>query len=264
MRKSCLFKVLVTPMVLFLTTIANADDTVNCEEALNYCCDQKELFFVAEATFFRFHDSAGVEDGDGDNAELGYDASSRLTLGYTDCNGRGARVRWWDYDHSTRSVDNDVVSVDTYNIDLEVFQTINLPCRTTLDLGVGIRYNEFQHDFEQSWFKINQEHSFSGVGGMFAIAGSFDINCNWTAYTMFREVIMMDDGVFNGNVENDTTRPITELGFGVRFHRCNWDVHAGFEWQNWGNYTSAGIANLDQETHDVGFGGFVLGAGVTY
>ena len=260
--------VLVAPVLFILATVAQAGEETVGAGCCDTCCSAKSgLIVTAETTFFRFHDAAGVEDGDGQDAEFDFEASPRVTLGYVGCNGRGARVRWWDYDHDTRSKDDDLVSVDTYNVDFEVFQEVNLPCRTTLDVSVGIRYNDFTHFYKDGIFATNEEHSFDGIGGMFALAGRVDISCNWSAYARFREVIMMGDGDFDdagGNIENDTTRPVTELGFGLQYRNCNWVVHGGFEWQNWGNYTSAGILNADGEAHDVGFAGFVVGAGLNF
>ena len=279
MYKSLFLKILVAPVLFILASVSQAGEEASGADAValdagccnacysDCCCAQNSLIFTVESTFFRFHDSAGVEDGDGDDAEFDFDASPRVTLGYVGSNGRGARVRWWDYDHDTRSNDDDLVSVDTYNIDFEAFQVVNLPCRTTLDVSVGIRYNDFHHFYKDGLLRLNEQHSFDGIGGMFALAGRVDLSCNLSAYARFREVIMMDDGNFDkmgGKTENDTTRPVTELGFGLQYRNCNWVVHGGFEWQNWGNYTSVGEKNLDGEAHDVGFAGFVVGAGLNY
>ena len=282
MHKSLLLKVLATPaLLLVLSTTTYADtgsccaDAVSCDAGgysdccssccSDCCCAQGGLFVIAEATFFRFHDAGGVEDGAGDDGEFDFEASPRITLGYANCNGRGVRVRYWDYDHDTRSDDGGLIDVDTYNVDFELFQVLSLPCRTTLDMSVGIRYNDFFHFFEDGVLG-QEQHSFDGIGGMFALAGRVDLNCNLSAYARFREVIMMDDAQFDtlGGLENDVTRPIPELGFGLLYRSCNLVAHAGVEWQNWGNYTSNGLVNLDGEPHDIGFAGFVVGAGLNY
>jgi hypothetical protein len=259
------FLIAILTLSTSTTTPANelGDAIGSCGEGC--CCDTGNWFVRAEATFFRFHESAGVEDGDGDDASFDFNASPRVTLGYMNCSGMGARVRWWDYDHNTRSVDNDLVSVDTYNIDFELFQVFDMTSRTAVEISGGIRYNDFYHFYQDGIAGTNEEHSFDGIGGMFGIEARASVFRNWSVYGRLRELIMMDDAVFDqSGRENDTTRLITEIALGIQYNRCNWSAHAGFEWQNWGNYTSAGLLNLDDEAHDVGFGGFVVGGELHY
>ena len=187
MRKAYFLSVLVLPMLLAMGTTTSANDHAGCCDAApscdagccesscceSSCCDScfsnccrgcgNGLIFAAEATFFRFHEATGVEDGQGSDAEFDFEASPRITLGFVNCNGRGARLRWWDYDHDTQSDRHRDIEVDTYNIDLEVFQVIDLPCCVTLDLSAGIRYNEFYHFYESEGSNSNDEHAFSGI-----------------------------------------------------------------------------------------------------
>lgn len=231
---------------------------------LDCCCDQSAWFFGAEATFFRFHEANGVQDADGDNVEFDFEASPRITLGYVSCDGWGARIRWWEYDHDAIAAGDDVVDVDTYNIDFEIFQEVCLNCCTSVEISAGIRYNEFQF-LRENGSVATDLHDFSGVGGMFAIEGRRDLGCGLGVYARLREAIMTGDMVLDGRDEVDVTRPITEIAFGVAYGSCNWNVHAGLEWQNWANYTEGpAFLNLDQEVNDIGFAGFVLGGELTY
>lgn len=225
------------------------------------CCDQSSFLFQAEATFFKFLDQNGVEDFNGNDGTFDYNASPRLTLGYVGCDGLGARLRYWEYDQSTRSVANQVIAVDTYYIDLEMFQAIELGSCTSVELSGGIRYNEFDMDRSGA-----RRDSFNGFGGMLAIEARRDIGCNLTAYGRFRQVLLSDDFFASGasQDENDAIRANQEISLGVMYTNCNWTINAGYEWQMWQNYTRGVALNIDEETDDVGFAGFVVGAGYSY
>ena len=117
------------------------------------------VFFNGEATFFRYHRADGmlVQGVPGDVVEYGFQASPRLTIGYGAADGLGVRARWWQYDHEERSSGGNDFSVDTYNIDFEVFQEICLNYCTTLELFAGIRYNEFE-EFQGSQTGTDRKH----------------------------------------------------------------------------------------------------------
>jgi hypothetical protein len=222
------------------------------------CCDQSSIIFGAEATWFKFHQANGVEDAGADDASFDYELNPRITLGYVGCDGLGARARYWRYDENATSVDGDNVSVDTYNLDFEVFQVVELGSCTCLDISAGLRYNDFEHNRSDG----NQIDGFDGLGGMVALEAHRDLCNGFGGYARLREVIMMDDAIIDDNEENDVTRPITEIAIGVRYTNCNWSLNAGYEWQNWGNYT--GDSNEDDLTNDIGFSGFVVGAQYSY
>lgn len=69
-----------------------------------------------------------------------------------------------------------------------------------------------------------------------------------------------NDGML-GAVRHDTTQTHTEIGIGYEKTGCMgcaiMTVRAGAEWQNWQNYGASG-------REAVGFGGFVIAAGLSY
>ena len=152
------------------------------------CCDQGAWIAGVEVTFMKFFDSGGVEDFGGDDGEFDFEASPRFTVGYVGCDGLGARARYWKYDHSTLSVDDDPISVDTYTIDLEVFQVLEVGSCTSVEISGGIRFNEFA--MNRNALPIDRFH---GFGGMLGIAAERQLNCNWSVYGRLREVILADD-----------------------------------------------------------------------
>ncbi len=227
----------------------------------DYCCDQSSFLFQAEATFFKFLDQNGVEDYLGNDAEFDYEASPRLTLGYVGCDGLGVRLRYWEYDQNAISVAGQPISVDTYYIDLEGFQAIELGSCTSVEFSGGIRYNEFYMDRSGT-----RRDGFSGFGGMLGIEARRDFGCNLSAYGRFRQVLLTDDFFASGTSgdENDAIRANQEIALGVAYTNCNWSINAGYEWHMWQNYTRGVLLNVDEETDDVGFSGFVVGASYSY
>jgi hypothetical protein len=230
------------------------------------CCDQSSFIFGAEVTFFKFHEANGVNDADFNDASFDRDANLRLTAGYVGCDGLGARVRYWEYDESALSVANNPIFVDTYTLDFEVFQQIELGSCTCVEVFGGLRYNEFDF-FRDDGAIADDQHAFDGLGGIIGLEVHRDLCNGLGLYARLREVIMADDANFfgAGGEENDTIRPVTEIALGVSYTSCNWSLRAGYEWQVWGNYVeSAGATNLDFEATDIGFAGFVVGAQYAY
>ena len=274
--KRTLFAAALSAMALMATSATAQDDMVDPMQDAPAdvvmeccCCDSGGWIFGAEATFFKFLDSNGVNDFGGfalaNRGRFDYEVNPRLTLGYAGCDGLGMRVRYWQYDENTLSNNGNVISVDTYTIDFEVFQCIDLGSCTSVEISGGIRYNEF--DMFREGVVLDGNDSFQGFGGIVAIEANRQLNCNWSAYGRFRQVILSDDFFANqiGNdSEFDGIRDVTEVALGINYHGCRWTLNAGYEWHLWSNYTRGTSANLDIETSDVGFAGFVLGAELSY
>jgi hypothetical protein len=245
---------------------AHVDDNSDCgSDCCEVCCDTGSFFFGAEATFFKYHDANGVEDGDlgGDDTEFDNDANLRLTAGYVGCDGLGARVRYWDYDEVAVAAGNDAIFVDTYTLDFEVFQTLDVGSCTCVEVSGGVRYNDFFFIREDGAADVT---AFDGLGGIIGIKAHRDICGGFGVCAGLREVILADDMFQNGlDDETDVIRNVTEIALGVNYASCNWSIHAGYEWQIWSNYVeSAGPFNLDREMSDIGFAGFVVGAEYAY
>ena len=80
--------------------------------------------------FFRYHRTDGVRVGDREDegAEFDFAASPRITRGVKPCGDLGVRVRWFDYNHTqdTFSGRNELIAVDAYNFDIELFEEFAL------------------------------------------------------------------------------------------------------------------------------------------
>ena len=218
------------------------------------CCDQSGFIFDAEATFFRYHSNEGIDE---DN-EFDFEVSPRITVGYRAPDGLGIRLRWWDYDHDNG--DEDPLGVETYNLDLELFEEIAVGCCTSLELSAGIRYNEFR-EFQEG---DDEAHSFSGYGGIIALQSNRELAVGGAAYARLRQAILMEDYNSDGDTLLDVVVGMTEIGFGYEstlLSGCYCVTgYAGIEWQQWHDY----LNDEDGHATDVGFAGIVLGISVDY
>lgn len=224
------------------------------------CCCCSGWTADIEATFFRMHRSDGF---DNDNV-FGFELAPRVSIARVNCDGLGVRGRWWSYDHANTDASGQH-SMDTYNIDVELYQEVELTCATRVEVSGGVRYNDFQYI---SPIAVANQDTFTALGGMFALEARRDL-CRGTVYTRLREVIMMSDwGDENRGQDGfDVTRSVTELAAGFETCRCLGNgtimtINAGVEWQQWENYIEG--RTDDNEPVDIGFGGFVLGVGFDF
>jgi len=249
----------------FLNGGSIADDCLDC------CCDPCGGGWAAEAElpFLRYHRAGGL--GATNASEFDFATSPRFTLGYEGANGLGARVRYWEYDQVNEARN---ISVDTFNLDFEVFQNIQLSSNTSVEMSAGIRKNDFE-EIDSSGViplpvAIVIPTSFSGWGGLLGVEINRESRFG-TLYAYGRYAILMGDV----SIATATWAPIpatnivrgidhtghqTEIGLGIE---RSFDIlgatataKAGVEWSNWSNYS--------YEFRSVGFGGFVLGLGVNY
>src|SRR6185295_15425310 len=101
----------------------------------------------------------------------------RITAGWVRDDGLGVRGRYWQFDQVAAAVGPDEVgtdvAVDTYTIDVEVFDTFCLNCDWDLEVAAGLRYVDFleeMHDLppngegDESRF-----NSFTGWGGLASV-----------------------------------------------------------------------------------------------
>lgn len=255
------------------------------------CLDCGAWFVDAEVTFFRYHRADGVRVGDttanpGDeDVEFDFDASPRITLGYVK-GYRGLRVRWWDHNHSAAAFGpqpDQVLSIDTYTIDVEFFQTTEIGCQWNLELSAGVRYNDFEEVLRDGpEFRIN---AFDGAGLVVGLESRHSIGCHGDFFIRGRGAMLMDDKFVSNSrspsdrILLDSVQSVAEVALGYEYTRClqraTLVLGASVEMQQWFNYssafdrTAAGVVGSNQEDFfdgqsDVGFGGFVLSAEVLY
>lgn len=241
-------------------------------------CHNTGWVFSAEAIFFKFLKADGVRLGteSGDSVNGDYEITPRLTVGYVGPNGLGIRARWWEYDHEVGRGDDpdEFLAVDTYTIDLELFDTFCLNPYWTIELSGGFRYNE--HDEVILDNTENRLADFQGIGGVAAVEV---VRCmgRGSVFARARLAMLADDKfILNEDTNDDpprldSTQGMVELALGYQYSRCLdngalFYARAFVEWQNWYNYGESLLQNnngdeLNSGPTDVGFfgGGVSLG-----
>jgi hypothetical protein len=130
---------------------------IGCGSCCDPCCRPGGVIGGAEISFLKFHESLGT-GGPGSGTALhtdidpDYDTAYRLWAGYQGSDGLGWRVRYWEYDHSYSAANaalpgllTDSFGVDTYVLDLEFIDSMNLGCNWDASWFGGFRYLEFEH-----------------------------------------------------------------------------------------------------------------------
>jgi hypothetical protein len=255
------------------------------------CCHSCGIWASAELLFFRYHRADGAREGVLPNEfnEFDFETTPRLTVGWVRCDGLGARIRYWEFDHCAPVSGPDPLivngetgslCVDTYTLDFEVFDTFCLNRNWNLELAAGIRYNEFleiMSDNEGFGVIEDRLNSFSGFGVVASAEVRTRIGTSGALFARLRGSILMDDkDVFNESGLQqerliDVTVGTTELAFGYDYLVPLEDGAYAFlrlqaEWQNWYNYSSSFVDTAANENFagpsDVGFGGFGVGVGI--
>ena len=248
------------------------------------CCSNRGTFFGEyESTFFRYHRANGVlidmaSPTAERHVEFDFEHTPRITFGYIGSGGFGVRARWWHYDHSESAADANqgALGVDTYNIDLEFFQTIDVGCATALEVSAGIRYNDFDENFTDGNGIRFINFNSSPYGGIFAVQVNRCVTAGSYLFARARGAALMGnrnvyDSISGSRTHPDTTQGMMEVTAGweyVTFLGC-FVVKAtvAAEWQNWYNYSAAfdaGGPSVQGFASDVGFGGIVVGFGIEY
>lgn len=226
------------------------------------CCDDScysNSGWVAEADvlFLRFGDN------DGTPGDYNFEASPRFTVGYVGCSGLGLRARSWFFDENLDGGAAGSDSIDTYNLDLELFKEIQLPCSTRMEIGLGLRYNDFD------WVQLNgagapTDHNvFSAVGVLLGLQLNHDTRYG-SFYGRFRWASLMGDHRHTVSLvtAQNAVHSQTEVAIGYEGRRClssgaTLVGRVGGEWWQWNDM------DLNNDT-DIGFAGFVVGLGVVY
>ena len=282
-------------------------EDVCCDACCDPCAPSGSFIFMAEALFLKYHRADGARVGYGANetAEFDLEFSPRLTAGYMGANGLGIRGRWWLYDHSASvpETDGGALGVDTWNLDIELVQALNLGRCVTLEISGGLRYNDFTETMtdiqgaNNGIFDDARSNQFDGFGlvlGAEVIANAYDgIN----VYGRIRYATLMDDktvsnnSLINGGSElfpqNVVLRDVVvgqlELAAGIELARQtsmgNAFFRFGVEYQTWYDYSTE-FALADVPTlgpigfpgnfleflggpSNVGFGGITVAAGLS-
>jgi hypothetical protein len=256
------------------------------------CCGA--IVFDAELLFFKYQRAGGTRVGDaaGERVFGDHEVAPRLTAGYIFGNGLGFRARYFEWDHLQSTLNANPIEyldVDTYNIDLEVFEKFQVNRNWMVEISAGVRYNEFRETLrDQDEFRI---HDFDGWGGIVGLEATRSLGRWGGLYARARGALMEgdkfvqnEDGgnqILETDFIDDSTQGMTELAIGYEisryFGRSLVTFRGGYEWQNWFNYSSAFVGPVNPHAAagdspeevfvgpaDVGFNGWTLMLGIEY
>jgi hypothetical protein len=199
-----------------------------------------------------------------------YETAPRFVVGYENCHGLGARVRYWHYGHHLDFVDNAPAvpgglrtEIDVF--DMELTQRLQY-CRTDVTLAAGVRLASL--DF--TWAGVTD--GVDMIGGTIAADVETLICCRCNSYVSAiyggRMSILGGDWDFQSTTppgldSRDDNIMNHEIYGGVEYGCCHngMDIYAQlkFEIQNW----HSDVLSQFYTTDSVGFvgPGFVVGVG---
>jgi hypothetical protein len=275
--KSTSVATMLTALLFAASQAALAQEPIPLEqEAATYadcCCAAgcgSSWYASLEATIFKFHESGGIRNADASESDdMGYEVFPRIEIGRIDCDGWGTRARFWMFEDSVNLPNDGLIDIETYNIDLEVFQTLDINECTAVELAVGLRYNSFEM-FEEG---EDGNVDFDGFGLTFGVEAR-RATCGGNMYAKARFSILTGDieyddvdAVTDGTYDNHISDQL-ELGVGYQWCRCMFtgstvNLRVGYELQRWSEY---GVADTNDDDYllDVGFAGFVAGGTIEF
>ena len=258
------------------------------DDCCDPCCDGAGgigFFGEAEVLFLRYHRADGVRVGGdaGDEAEFDFDPAMRYTAGLIGPGGMGARIRYFDYDHTAVTADGaGQIGVDLWNIDIEAFEAFALNDVWALEVSGGIRFTNFR---EQMLDAVELDDRTVGVDAVGGIVGLEARRATGLGVLYARSrfaIIQGDKQLFNADTGAivqqeellDVTTSVLELAIGseLNYQLGNGAVlfgRSGLEWQHYNELSSAfdqggNIESFWDGDSAVGLGGFTFAAGVSY
>ncbi len=218
-------------------------------------------FFDAEMNFMRFYQTDGVGPLGTPN-RFNHEATPRVTIGYVSEGGLGARVRYWNFSY-TAGAPATQTAVDTYNIDAELFERLEVGHHTSAEWSAGLRYN----DFRQDEAVFNQNDEFGGIGLLIGFRVDRDV-FRGNVYARGRWSILTDTEANDLNfVARDKIGMQTEIGVGYESALClrngsRLTGRLGYEHQFWSGFGVDSVGGTGNGITGVGFGGIVVGLGI--
>jgi len=243
------------------------------------CCRPAGVIGGAEIAFLKFHESLGTRGADGTDLDPGYDPAYRLWAGYQGSDGLGWRVRYWEFDHTTSAAGaiagtTDALGVDTYVLDLEFIDSMNLGCNWDASWFGGFRYVEFDQlrvATENTTGLVVNGHEFDNAAYGLTLGGELR-RC--IGYGLAGFVNARGSVLFGDQSEYDELGLIDEELNNIYYM---WEAQAGVQWtrelemggylfaraaaevQYWDNFVGEPFFDGGES---VGFGGLSLSAGI--
>lgn len=236
---------------------------------------QSGFFTNAELNFLKYGRDAGSQVGDDvdDRVDFGFQTSPRITAGFLGCNGLGARMRYWQFDHRQSSNSNQgFISVRAETLDGEVFHRIRQSDLTIFELSGGVRYMEFDEIlFDNSLFTGDTgRNQMNGLGGLVGAQVRRDLLVGTISLTGRYSICFADKQMVDSN---DLPFELSDVPFSIGEVALRYEVSKqvgcgslllglGVEWQKWSNFSAGYDLGDDTPTDfrgggiDVGFFGF--------
>lgn len=240
--------------------------------------------FMAESLFLKYSRADGIRVGTaaGEQGSSDFEATGRFTAGLVLGDGVGLRTRWWEYDHVTPALEggSSQLGVDTYNVDIELFDTVNWGRNWSAELSAGLRYNHFveeMRDGPETPPNCDRLNRFNGWGGIAAIEVRRQMWDIGNIFVRTRGGYLYGDRTIANNESGNppvfinSNTAVLELAIGADYKRemSNGTIlvaRAFYEWQNWLDYSSSFEDPQEDEdfggSSNVGFNGFGFSVGL--
>lgn len=240
-------------------------------------CTERCGGWVGNLEFLMLQPFGGVQSfpdlGLGANpAQLNYNPSYRFTFGRENAEGFGARIRYFEFDRSSSSI-NGGVGVEARYIDAELTQSTAFR-RWNTQFSGGVRYAQYESSLDVLGTAIST--GFNGFGLTAGVRGTRDLNRSGSLQVVAagrysgvygNSSIGLGIAPFaNLKISNDLVN-IFELNIGPQWRRRlagggYLTVGAGLESQFWmGAIPLGGLVGTIKE--NVGFAGFSTSIGLT-
>lgn len=273
--------------VVYGEETACAADAVCAEDCCDDgCCGSCGGGFYAEgeALFFKYHRADGTAVGLGtpfdtdEDVEFEYTAVPRVSLGYVAANGLGIRARYFEFDQSEEANEGapSHLAIDTYTIDLELFERICLNRCWAIELSGGVHYKEFSEFMFDSGVPDEPDlfeprlNAIDGWGGVLGLEATRSMGC-WAVYGRVRGSVITGDKFVGNSIEfgdsllaqgrevEDSIMHTIEYALGLECNRelsngAALRLRAGYEWQMWYNYSSSFAGPTNPLTAMTGLG----------
>lgn len=206
-----------------------------CGDSCGSCGGCNSYYASVEMVWARFHANEGAV---GSKLSETYNIAPRFIVGYENSNGRGARIRYWNYNHATPTLGAGPVDVGLQVLDLEVTNRFQF-CRTDVTLAAGFRSANF--DLTDA---AGATSSADLIGLTMAADVEYLVCCDCNSYWsgLYGGRLSVLGGNWEGAsawtpANRDDNMVVTELYGGVEYGRCQggYDIYTQFKFeiQNW-------------------------------
>jgi hypothetical protein len=185
-------------------------------------------------------------------------------------------MRYWDFENAAVSDLGDIIGVDAYYFDGELFQNYDLCCHSSVEFSLGVRYADFTQLTTEFLAPGDVVSAWQGWGGTAAIEGRRRILCG-DLYARGRLSVLVGDGAVSDRgivvarcyAEGNT---VTQVELAIGYEVSGYvgpallSARIGAEWQQWSNVAMAdgdfGGIGEDDVLEDAGWAGVVIGFGI--